>query len=581
MKMTQAAITGDGAVNMVCINGKVVTVDPRFSIAEAFAIRGERFAAIGTNAAIQRLVGPATTVVDLGGRAVFPGFIDTHPHTIYRGLESAVQPSLAGLTSVAQIVQRVGRAARETRPGAWIVTSPIGEPPDYFNLPEGLAEKRWPTRTDLDAVAPNNPVYIPTSAYWPHPAIFNTPALALLDIKRDTPDAFGIAIAKDPVTGEPTGVVYGMIFYNAASPLFRKLSSLLPLVSEEKQLEGIRHALHQNISVGVTTIYEAHGNFHVPLMKKLAASGQMLGRVINGYEIPARLSIQEIDSWMSSNADASGAGTGDDFLKVVGATVSLDGPVQFGLATMHQPYLDPFGKPGNGESAVSIEKLIDICRLAVRHHMRLNIQAAGSKACDMAVEALDTVNRETSIRDQHWILQHFQHPSRASIPKLKEMGICIQTYASTDFSKGIETYINRFPNSDVWKSVVPYRWYFDDEVTAAGSSDGAHFDPAFQIWETLVRVDGRTGRSLLTPDKAVTRQEAIQIHTANGARLLQCEHCLGSIESGKLADFAVLDRNILTVPVDEIRHTKIIMTAVGGKILHDPLSIASGSEINR
>ena len=550
-------------------NGNVVTVDDAFTIVDSFAIASDRFIAVGQSRALQEFIGPDTRVIDLEGRTVLPGFIDCHPHAILRGMQKIVEPSLVGLDPIAAIRERIAAAASKKAPGEWIVTTPIGVPPDYFNLPNGLAEKRWPTRHDLDTAAPDNPVYIPTSAYWPHPTILNSRALALLEVTRDTRDTDRVVIEKDPDSGEPTGVIRGFVFYNSSYPAFRKIITMLPAPAEEAVLEGIEKALQDEIRVGVTTLYEAHFNLQIPLMQQLMATGRLPCRVVNALEIPAQLSIDEIDAWITKNAGAAGSGSGDNTFKIIGATVSLDGPTQFGLALMDKPYLNPFGQMTNGASAVSEEKLAEIARLAARHNFRLNIQAAGSEACRMTVAALEAVNREISIKGRGWIIQHFQHPSRSDIAKLKDLGVSIQTYAAADFSKGIETYVDRFPGRDVWKTVVPYRWLLDEGLIVAGSTDGAHYDPMFQIWETLARVDGRTGKSLLTLAKTVSREEAIRLHTINGARLLQWDSDLGSIEPGKLADFVVLDRDILTIPVEQIRETQTLVTAVGGKILHE------------
>lgn len=553
------------------INGKVITVDSRFSVAEAFAVAESKFVAVGSTADIQKRSG-AATIVDLKGRTVTPGFIDTHAHTIFRGLGDSAEPSLVGLRSVAQITARIAEAVAKAAPGEWIHSSPIGVPPDYFHLPESLAEKRWPTRADLDKVSPNNPVYIPTPVYWPHPAIFNSAALALLGITRDTPDTLRQRIEKDAKTGEPTGRIYGISIYTKSSPLNRKLDSLMPKEKlEPVHVEAMRRAFEQNVAAGVTTAYEGHGNFYgafVPELQKLHAAGKFPGRIVNAYEVPTYLPLPQIEAWMQQLTEAKGKGTGDDYFRIAGVTVSLDGPPQYGLALYRKPYLDAYGQPGNGASNLSVAQLIDIARLAVKNDLRLNIQAAGDGAADIALDALEAMNRETPIVDRQWIGQHFHHPSREDIARLKALGMVVQTYSGTDWSKGAETYVSRFPGSDLWKAVAPYRWWIDSGITVTQSSDGAHYEPMFTLWESLVRLDGRTGKSLLTPPKTITRQEALQIYTINGARLLQWDDRLGSIEAGKLADFVVLDRDILKVPVRQIRDTRVVMTAVGGRIVH-------------
>ena len=214
-------------VDLVFVNGNVMTVDREFSVAQAVAVSDGRFMRVGRNEEVRALAGQKTRIVDLKGQTVVPGFIDTHPHTFGRGGRGLRSPSLAGLGSVRAITEAVAREVRTTPPGQWIVTTPIGEPPDSFHLPESLEEKRWPTRTDLDVVAPANPVYIPIGI-WPYPVIFNGEALKALGITaNEPPDAQGVRIERDPSSGEPTGLVRGMTFYNR-SPLWGKLQGMLP-----------------------------------------------------------------------------------------------------------------------------------------------------------------------------------------------------------------------------------------------------------------------------------------------------------------------------------------------------------------
>lgn len=554
----------------IYIKGKVVTVDDRFSVTEAFSIRDGRFASVGTNERVLATAGTTTAVVDLAGRTVLPGFVDAHAHTVFRALATLAKPSLAGVRSVNEIIGRIAETTKNLASGEWVTTSPIGDPPDYFGLPERLEGGRWPTRHDLDLAAPDHPVYVPTPVYWPHRATFNTRALAALDVTAETADDTGVRIMRDPDTGDPTGVIYGLNIYNRSSRLFARLATILPVAPADDRQAAIRQAMQDNLAVGVTTIYEGHANFSTPDLLAMHAASSLPHRVVCSEEVPLWLPLDELDGWMAAQAAASGHGSGDEFCKIVGVTVSLDGAVQFGAAHMTEPYLDPHGSLGNGRSALTADRLADIARLAVAHDLRLNVLAAGNQAGAIAVEALETVHAQTSLDGRDWIVQHIQHPTRSQITKLKTMGLSAQTYASVDYSKGAEVYVERF-DDEVWRHVVPLRWWLDGAINVAQGSDGAHPDPMFQIWASLQRIDGRTGRSLRTPAKTITREEAIRLQTINGARLLQCGDDLGSIQVGKLADFVVLDRDILECPPDEIRAATCLLTALAGNVVHGQL----------
>lgn len=563
----------------VYVNGKVVTVDERFTIQEAFAVSNGKFTAVGNNDAIRKLAGRRTRVVDLGGRTVVPGFIDTHAHTMNGhavvGREELGKVSLYGIKSVAEAMTRIQAAVAKAKPGTWIVTTGMGDPPDYLGLPEDIVEKRWPMRADLDKVAPNNPVYLFNAAKQPYPSTLNSAALKLLGIDRNTADQERVRIMRDE-NGEPNGLIYGLDRYSRAFPIYQKLQSLLPKPTPEQQIEAARNAFRDNISVGVTTIYEGHGSHpeRVKNIRALRVAGDLKGRVVLAYEVPQTKPLEEIEAWMKDLTEAQGAGSGDDIFKIVGVTISFDGATQHGGALMYNDYLDSYRRLGNGTPELPIEKVIEIGRLAAKYDLRLNTIAAGNKACAMIAEAYETIDRETPIKDKRWVVQHFQHPTPEVIAKLKRMGVVATTYSSADFSKGLDVYVNSFPNDPhLWKSSIPLRWWIDGGIAISQSTDGAHYEPMFTIWESLVRVDGRTDVSLMAPPKQITREEAIIIYTINGAKVVQWEDKIGSIEVGKYADFVVLEKDILTIPVNEIRDTKVLLTSIGGDIVHGQIPL--------
>jgi predicted amidohydrolase YtcJ len=270
---------------------------------------------------------------------------------------------------------------------------------------------------------------------------------------------------------------------------------------------------------------------------------------------------------MKNLAHATGRGFGDDQLKISGVTVSIDGPSQLGVSVMNKPYLDPYGNETTGVQQIETDKLKEICLLAAKYNIRMNVEVGGDKATDIALEAYEEVNKEINIKDRSWVLQHIQHPSMDHIEKCRELGVAVTTASNFEYSKGEETYVKRL-GGDYCERAIPLRRWLDARVLVSQSTDGAHYQPMFTIWNSLKRIDGRTGKSLMTPDKEITREEAIRLYTINGAKVLFWEDKLGSIEEGKLADLVVLENDILTCPLDEIKETSVLMTMVGGKIVH-------------
>jgi predicted amidohydrolase YtcJ len=285
------------------------------------------------------------------------------------------------------------------------------------------------------------------------------------------------------------------------------------------------------------------------------------------YEVEVNQSLDEIKRWMKNLAHATGKGFGDDMLRIGGITVSIDGPSQLGVSIMNKPYLDPFGHQTTGVPQIEADKLKKIVFLAAKYNIRMNVQVGGDKATDMALEAYDETNKQIPITGRRWVIQHIQHPSLDHIAKCKELGIAATTGSNFEYSKGVETYKKRL-GGDYCERAVPLRRWLDADVLVSQSTDGAHFQPLFTIWNSLKRIDGRTGESMMTAEKEITREEALKIYTINGAKTLFWEDNLGSIEEGKLADLVVLNSDILTCPLDEIRDTQVLKTMLGGKVIY-------------
>jgi predicted amidohydrolase YtcJ len=346
--------------------------------------------------------------------------------------------------------------------------------------------------------------------------------------------------------------------------------SLLPSPPIDSIISGIKAVMKDYNAAGVTAGYEGHStsSVHLRYCKELWSRKELKVRLHFAYEIDVTKSIDEVESWIREMVHATGSGFGDDRLKIGGITVSIDGPTQFGESVMNQSYLDPYGMPTMGVQKVSAEKLRAIAFLAARNNLRMNIQVGGDKAADIALQVYEEVNLEIPIKDRRWVLQHIQHPSYDNIRKCAELGVVVTTNSNFEYSKGAETYLKRL-GGDYCDRAIPFRRWIDAGVLVAQSTDGAHYQPMFTLWNSLKRIDGRTGESLMSPDKEITREEALRLYTINGARVLFWEDKIGSIEEGKLADLVVLDHDILTCPLDEIKDTRVLMTMVDGEVVYE------------
>ena len=246
--------------DIILKNGKVLTVDADFTIAQAIAIAGDRIVAVGPNAAMTAHAGPTTRIVDLKGKAVVPGITDGHAHMDREGLRG-VFPALGHVRSIGDIQDRIAELARGKRPGEWIVTMPIGDPPYYFGVPDSLAEKRWPTRRELDAAAPENPVYIRSIwGYWrgtpPLVSCANTDALKRAGITRDTISPIeSVQIEKD-ANGDPTGVFVEQEMSPIAELIWFRNAAGFTHADRLKTLPQAARAYH---GFGTTSVFEGHG----------------------------------------------------------------------------------------------------------------------------------------------------------------------------------------------------------------------------------------------------------------------------------------------------------------------------------
>ncbi|MBW1801787.1 MAG: amidohydrolase [Deltaproteobacteria bacterium] len=560
--------------DLIFYNGKIVTVDNAFSIAEAVAIGGGTILKVGGNSEVRAVAESDTREIDLKGKMMVPGFVDTHPHVITWGIRKVTYSSIDGLSSIEDIKTRIADEVKNKAPGEWVVTTPIGDSPYYLGVPGTLKEKRWPNRWDLDEASPDNPVFITApSSQDPCTAVMNSYGLKLMAVDKNTPpEQQGVEILKDPDSGEPNGQFHGMHPIYQYSPFYWKLAEMLPQPTYEEMVNGVRESIKERNAAGMTATYEAHSTIprDLRIMRDIWAAGDLTMRCYFGYDIDPNMSLSEIETWMKNMAHATGRGFGDDWLKIGGVTVSIDGPTQYGKSLMNRPYLGPYGDPAEGVQIWPTDKLKQIAVLAARNNLRLNSCVAGDKAIDITLEVFEAANEVVPIKEKRWVLQHIQFPSFENIRKCKELGIMITTCSNFEWGKGEEIYVNRLGGGEYCDRAVPFRDWLDGGVVATQTTDYGPYQPMFTIWQSLKRIDGLTGKSLMTPHKKITREEAIRLYS-NGARILFWEDKLGSIEAGKLADLVVLDNDILNCPLDEIKDTNVLLTMVGGKAVSDPM----------
>ncbi|GEL17203.1 amidohydrolase [Pseudonocardia asaccharolytica] len=567
------------AADTVIVNGNVLTVDAEFSSAEAIAVKDNRIVAVGRNDAVLELAGSATKVLDIDGATVIPGIIDPHGHIGTFGMEKHFV-DLNGARSVREICARIRERAQQVPAGTVIVTTPVGDGPYFFNVPGALEEGRFPTRRELDEAAPEHPVYItaPTNRI-PNSAVFNSLAFELAGITADSvpagnpnrvqirKDAYwldGIEIPRDPATGEPTGELRTMNPLYPQSSYFDVVTGFVPKPTYEFVREGIRLLAPDFVSLGTTTLLENH--LTSPEELRAYAELDLPLRVFYTVELDPNRPMAELEELVRAMAFAAGKGFGNDRVGIAGVSIGLDGPHWQGTAVLDEPYVGPFGDLVSPGTLAPVEAYRAVVRLAARYGLRIHGEAAGRGAIQIFLDTMAELDRETPIADRRFILEHCEFPTREQIAECKRLGIIPTTATNFIWGKGDEVYLDRL-GPDYAENAIPLRWWLDAGVPVCQETDWGPRSPMFTIWESITRQTGLTGKTI-GAHQSITREEALRIFTMNCAYALFMEDKLGSIETGKLADLAVLSADPMTCAENDIKDIDVIATMMDGKVVH-------------
>jgi predicted amidohydrolase YtcJ len=558
--------------DLILTNGHVVTVDSAFTIVEAVAIHGDRFVGVGTREEIDALAGENTHVIDLRGRTVVPGFIDGHAHMDREGLKF-IQPSLEGVRSIDDVLRVVEREVDKKQPGEWVMTMPLGDYPYYDFGPESLVEGRYPTRWDLDRVSPDNPVYIRGIWYsWrgkpPIVSIANSRALELAGVTRETvPPHAGLEIVKDAVTGEPTGV---FIEQRPPGTMEFSLMAVAPRFTHEQRVAALRDSMRRYNAVGTTSVYEGHGISSVVLRayKELWDSGTMTVRstltLSPAWGSAPTAAIDELlAEWSIA---ANGTGIGDDWLTLNGIYAEVGTSPQLEIRKRHRPYP---GWAGYGvDQVLSPERatLYELIAAAARANLRVTGDA---DQLGRYLDAFARLNETIPIADRRFVLMHVDFATDAQQILIKELGI-VPTIITTRLWRDGSARTRDLP-AERLNEYVPLRSYVDKGIPFVLVTDNTPIQPLYALWAAVARTDTSTG-SVIGPEQRISREDALRAFSINGAYLTFDEVERGSIELGKLADLAVLSDDVLSVPEDRIKEIDVLMTIVGGDIVHDSLN---------
>jgi predicted amidohydrolase YtcJ len=547
---------------LILHGGTVHTLDAAERTVGALAVADGRIVAAGRDADVLALRTPHTRVVDLAGRTVVPGFYDAHPHMDRLGLRARAGVPIAHCRSVAEICEAIREAAARTPPGDWIVTLPMGAPPDgYVSDASQLAEGRFPDRHDLDRAAPGHPVFIRSPWGWwtrlPLPAVANSRALALAGIGRDTPAPHKIEILRD-TTGEPTGV---FLERNRAPTLEYVLFDCVPRFSFEDRLEGLRVATRLTSAAGVTAAFEGHGLTPAVLdaYRQLTAAGELTVRMQAALSVPSAAYgdaaiASQLGTWAPRLA---GLGTATGLLREEGLCLDVaDAQVACVLARGH-PYEH---WAGHFYQALPQERLVALGVEAARLGLRVSVLVCYE--LERVLQAFEAIDAQVSIRDRRWVAVHVVAATPAQIERMRVLGL-IATVTPSFMHHATD----RFGLDALGAAGTPIRALLDGGVPVALSTDGVPHSMLFAMWQALARHDADTGTTL--GDSGLSRLEALRLSTVAGHVLSWDEDRRGPLAVGRDADFTVLAEDPLACPLERLPVIAIEQTVVDGRMVYD------------
>ena len=547
----------DNTPGMILFNGKIVTVNKNFEIAEAIAIKGDRIQAVGANPEILKLSDSATEKFDLKGKTVLPGLIDAHVHPVMAS-QSELFEEIPDVHSLKQLLDYIESQAKLNKSGEWIIH------PKLF--PTRLREMRQPTRDELDKVAPNNPVFLNGS----YSGMINSYAMCISGITKDSRHP---GILKDSQTGEPTGIIRKSAFSLLKSIPNRQLTY-------EEKLHALEVMLKRYNQVGLTSITDGYQR-----LAGLKMYLDLLGKNRLQIRVCVNIAAPSFDSKEQFTAALKEWGIysrfGNEMIRIGALKFGLDGGILTGTAYLREPWglkaKDIFGIKDpeyRGIVNISEEQLQEAVSIGHDHGWKMTAHCTGGGAMDMLLKAYEKANRSSPINPQRFSIIHGNFYTPEAIEKCRKLGVIADCqpawfYKDADAMKyilGPERIKNFLPLKSMLEAGIVVNGGTDHMVKFDSYSSINPYNPFLGMWTVITRQTERG--TIIEPSQAITREQALKMYTINNAYGTFEEDLKGSLESGKLADLIVISKDYLTCPVDSIRTIQVKMTMVGGKVVY-------------
>ena len=539
-------------------NGKIVTVSEARPVAQAVAIRGNRFIAVGSDAEVMKTRGASTKVVDLKGQSVVPGLIESHGHPIMAALAEQDGP-VPVIHSIPEIQAYIREQAKKL-PAERI----IFVPKIYASR---LKERRYPTRYELDEAAPGRPAMCDNG----YASVLNSVLLKQAGIDSSTPQPPNGKIIKD-AKGVPTGLVLG------APNLLGKFRASRARTHADL-MWGIREMHKAYNRAGITSVFDrSQGPEGFRAYQEAHRNNQMTVRTNVTYYITANGTPEEVEAKIRAIPFVTG--WGDDWLRVGPLKTTVDGGILIGTAYLREPYgnnttIYGYSDPDyRGVLATPKENLFAMARTANELGWQMTSHATGGGALDVLLEAYEATNKTKSIAGRRFNVMHANFPNAQAVERAKKLDVIFDSqiawlHCDADALKDVF-------GPDRMSHFLPFRTLLDNGLKVVGGSDHMiKFDPRdsinpyhpfYGMWMAITRktVSGQE----INPEQRINREEALRMYTIDAAYNGFDEKVKGSIEVGKLADMVVISDDYLTCPVDRIRDIEPVMTMVDGKVVY-------------
>ena len=552
--------------DLILHHGKVVTVDEKSSVAEAIAIRGERIVAVGTSDDVLKMKGEKTQVVDLAGKMVLPGLMDSHVHPSGAAMHEFDHP-IPEMLTIADVLQYIEGRTKVVPEGNWILIRQV--------FITRLREQRYPTREELDKVAPKHPLMFSTGP----DGMLNSLGLQVSGIDKDFKVTGNGLIEKDPASGEPTGMLRSCTRYAKTGE--NKSPATGKRATSDEKLARLAELFHDYNAVGLTSVCDRDcSSGAIADYQALHEKGNRSVRMMISHGVDAQSKPEAIQEAIKKIA-AHPLRKADSRLRIIGIKCYLDGGMLTGSAYMREPWgvskiysiTDPRYR---GVLFIEPEKLLPIVKATVESGLQFTAHSVGDGAVTNLVDAYEEVNKTTPVRDTRPCITHCNFMTAEAIDRMAMLGVNADIQPAWLYLDS-RTLHAQFGESRT-RYFQPLHTLFAKKVIAGGGSDHMQkigslrsvnpYNPFLAMWTTITR-QARWYEGRMHPEEALTREQAIRFYTMNNAYILFLDKEVGSLEAGKQADLIVLDRDLLTCPVDDIKETKVLKTWLAGKLVHD------------